>query len=367
MTASGRAVVRGCALVTATLALVVVAGSPALAHGTTPDASNFASRVTGNIAMVDGERGADTQTPSGVRWRILGADALLQVHNIGDADVIVTGYNNEPFLRVGPEGTFENRRSPATYLNADRYAQAEVPPDAAADAQPEWRKVSDEPQWQWHDHRIHWMAQEFPPQIDESSDRAQTVLEWTVPYEVADQQLAVQGVLEWIPPGPVWPWLVGAAVTVVLPTAVFIGRGQDRAASRSLVVVLAVVAVAGVAVAIGDVLATPAAVGASAWAVIQTLVPAAIAVALAGSVWRNQPPDEELGPAMTLLVAAAILAISSGFVQLAELRSSQIVNALPSWSVRAVVAASLAVVVPALLLLVSPGPTVSPARSPHPA
>jgi hypothetical protein len=373
-TAAGRAAVlggrgvrarmgRGCALVTVAVALVVVTAPPALAHGPTPDASNFASRVTGNVTMVDGKPGADAAPPPGVQWRILGADALLQVHNTGDSDVIVTGYNSEPFLRVGPEGAFENRRSPAAYLNADRYAQVEVPPDADAAAEPEWRKLSDEPRWQWHDHRIHWMAQESPPQVEESSGVTQTVLDWNVPYQVADQQLAVQGVLEWIPPGPMWPWLVGAAAAVVVPVAMLAGRGRSHAATRALIAIAVAVAVAGIVVAIGDVLATPASLGANAWAVTQTLVPAAIAVALAGSVWRHAPSDEEAGTATTLLVAAAILAISGGFVRLAELRSSQIVNALPPWSVRAVVAASMVAVVPALLLMLSRDRTASPDRT----
>lgn len=360
-------VARLCALITATLALLVGTGAPALAHGPTPDASNFASRVTGNVTMVDGEPEADLPVPAGLQWRVLGADALLEVHNTGDQDVVVTGYNSEPFLRVGPAGTFENRRSPATYLNADRYAQAEVPPDADEEAEPEWRKISDEPLWQWHDHRIHWMAPESPPQVEENSGVTQTVLEWTVPYQIADQQLAVQGVLEWIPPPPVWPWLAGAAVAVVLPVAVFAGRGQRHNAMRALVVVLATVAVAGVVVAVGDVLATPASVTANAWAVTQTVVPAAIAVVLAGSLWRPTPSDEESGAGTTLLVAAAILGISGGFVRWTELSSSQIVNALPSWSVRAVVAASLAVLAPALLILASPDRTVSPDHPQHAA
>lgn len=367
-----RPLARLCALVAAALALVVVTGSPALAHGSTPDATNFASRVTGNVALADGEPAGDAAVPPGVQWRILGADALLAVHNTGNTDVIITGYNSEPFLRVGPEGTFENRRSPATYLNADRYAQVEVPPDADAEAEPQWRKISDEPRWQWHDHRIHWMAQESPPQVEENAGVAQTVLEWTVPYQVGGRQLAVRGLLEWIPPGPVWPWLVGAATAVVLPVAVFAGRGQQRAATRALVVVLAIVAVAGVAVAVGDVLATPAGLGASAWAITQTLVPAAIAVALAGTLWRRAPDDDESGgkgsgPGTTLLVAAGILAIGAGFVRLAELRSSQIVNALPPWSVRAVVAASLVVLVPALLIMISPDRRATPEPAPQTA
>ncbi|HSK91008.1 MAG TPA: hypothetical protein VK875_06835 [Euzebyales bacterium] len=333
--------------------LTVLLATPALAHGATPDATNFLSRVTGTVLMHDARPAGAAAAPPGVRWRVLGADALLQVDNTGNADVVVTGYDGEPFLRVGPEGTFENARSPATYLNADRYAQVEVPPAADPDAAPDWRRISDASRWQWHDHRIHWMAPDSPP-VDRASGATQTVLEWTVPYRVDERDLGVQGELLLVPPGPVWPWLAGAAAAVLVPVVallVFTGADPERA-TRGLVVVIGLVAAGCVAVSVGNALATPASLAADLWAVVQAALPALLAVALAGSLWRRGPEDEASGTGTSLLVAAGVLAVGCGLLRLTELQSSQLVNALPDWAVRATAAGGLTVVLPAALLLV---------------
>ena len=112
--------------------LVVVPAAPASAHGPTPDGTNYRSTVTGVV----GSDGAPDSVP-GITWRVLGGDGLLQVRASGDAEVVVTGYDEEPFLRVGPDGVFENRNSPAAYLNGDRYAAITVPSHVDADAPPD--------------------------------------------------------------------------------------------------------------------------------------------------------------------------------------------------------------------------------------
>lgn len=337
------------------LLLTALPGTPALAHGSTPDASNFRSSVVGTVRMTGGRPAGATEV-QGVTWRVLGADALLQVHNTGDAEVVVLGYDGEPFLRVGPDGVFENRRSPATYLNADRFGQRAAPPGTDAQAAPEWRKVDDDPRWQWHDHRIHWMARGDPPLVERAPDVVHTVLEWSVPFRVSDRDLALQGTLEWIPPVAVWPWLAGAAAVMVLPVLVLAAcRAGERAFARAVVGLIAVVAAACVVVAVGDVLAVPASLADNGWAVAQTVLPVVVAVALAAPSWRPEPDADEAGTATTLLVAACILAIGCGLARLAELRASQVVTALPPWTVRAVAAASLAVLAPALLTMAIAG------------
>jgi hypothetical protein len=360
------------ATVTVALVVVVLTGTPALAHGSAPDASNFLSSVVGTVQLVDGEPAGQVDPPPGVTWRVLGADALLQVENTGDDDLVVPGYDGEPFLRVGPQGVFQNVRSPATYLNADRNGTGEIPPEADPRAAPEWRRVTTTPRWQWHDHRIHWMAPTRPPQVQRQPDVAQTVLEWQVPFGLAGQDLAVQGVLRWIPPGAAWPWLIGAAAVAALPGLVvlLVRRGRPgehggapalRGVLRAAIIATAVVAVGGVVVAAGDVLATPASVGADVWAVAQTLLPAVLSVALAASLWRDDLSDAESRSTGSLLIATAILAIGCGVTRSAELRSSQIVNALPPWFVRAAIAASLTAIVPPLLMM------LASARMPRPA
>jgi hypothetical protein len=39
------------------------------------------------------------------------------------------------------------------------------PQEQANQAHQEWRHVSDQPTFTWHDHRIHWMAQQRPPVV----------------------------------------------------------------------------------------------------------------------------------------------------------------------------------------------------------
>ena len=50
-----------------------------------------------------------------VRIRDLGR--RIELVNDTDQDVVVLGYQSEPYLRVGPAGVFENGRSPSLYQN----------------------------------------------------------------------------------------------------------------------------------------------------------------------------------------------------------------------------------------------------------
>lgn len=119
-----------------TAGLLVVLAAPALAHGGGgSDATNFRSAV---LRVIGEDTGDAERTPAadvpGLSWRVLAGDALLAVDNRTGREVAVPGYEGEPYLRIGPDGVFENRNSPATYQNNDRYAQSTVPTHASADA-----------------------------------------------------------------------------------------------------------------------------------------------------------------------------------------------------------------------------------------
>jgi hypothetical protein len=41
--------------------------------------------------------------------------------------ILVPGYDGEPYLRFTADAVYRNERSPATYLNEDRYGGVELP------------------------------------------------------------------------------------------------------------------------------------------------------------------------------------------------------------------------------------------------
>ena len=106
------------------------------------------------------------------------ADRLLLRNHTGKT-VTVYGYSGEPYARVLPDGAAEqNMRSPAVYLNTNFYANVTVPPSASATAPPQWEAVDRTGQFEWHDHRIHWMSPVTPPEVKDTSKRTK-IFGWT--------------------------------------------------------------------------------------------------------------------------------------------------------------------------------------------
>ncbi|MGH9032785.1 MAG: hypothetical protein ACRDZV_11725, partial [Acidimicrobiia bacterium] len=100
-------VARVIASVVVAAAATGLAAAPAAAHGTSgPDATNYETRV----------HEISPPTP-GLSVRAIDLGERLELRNTTGTDVVVLGYHDEPYLRVGPDGVFENRRSPAAYLN----------------------------------------------------------------------------------------------------------------------------------------------------------------------------------------------------------------------------------------------------------
>jgi hypothetical protein len=152
----------------------------------------------------------------GMQLRVVGGDAFLELTAPTGVEVIVAGYQGEPYLRFAPDGTVsENRRSPTTYLNEDRYGGGAAPPDASPDDPPAWREVAGDGRYAWHDHRIHWMLPQAPPGLG-SGDQ---VVDGEVRLQVDGRDVEVRVISRWFAPPSSLPLVTGAvaglAVTVV--------------------------------------------------------------------------------------------------------------------------------------------------------
>ena len=158
------------------------------------------------------------------------ADRLLLRNDTGQT-VTIYGYSGEPYARVRSGGaTEQNRRSPAVYLNTSFYGQVTVPPSASATAPPAWETVDRTGQFEWHDHRIHWMSPVTPPQVKDTSKRTK-IFDWSVPIRVGNTPGAIRGELFWTPESSSAPTglIVGSIVVVVLAAAaVLIARRRRR-------------------------------------------------------------------------------------------------------------------------------------------
>jgi hypothetical protein len=149
-------------------------------------------RYRSNIASV-------TPNVPGLSLQVLEfADRLLLTNHTGRT-VTVYGYQGEPYARVLANGTAEqNARSPATYLNTSFYGNVKVPPTASPSARPQWVVVDRTGQFEWHDHRIHWMSPLLPPAVKDKS-KLTLVFDWQVPIAVGVRKGAVTGQLFWTP------------------------------------------------------------------------------------------------------------------------------------------------------------------------
>jgi len=298
---------------------------PAMADPAVP--TNYTSEVTGIEPAVDG-----------VEAEVVGGDAFLSVHAGPGTELVVLGYRDEPYLRIDPEGAvWRNRRSPATYLNDDRYGQREIPAEAEAAADPEWELIGGQGRWSWHDHRIHWMSPDRPPQL--TGDREQEVFEWEVPMLVDGEEVVVTGRLAWRPDVSPFPAaLVGLAGLIPL---VAVRRRSSALMSWFAIGAGGVGAVA----AIGQWLASPA--DARGFPVAATFLGVAVVVALASLRF------DRARSARSAAIAGALLA-GWGWSRLATLTRPIVPSVNPEWLDRGatalVLVTGVAVVVAALTL-----------------
>jgi len=248
------------------LAGLLVAG-PAQAHvGGGTAGSDFDGRVL-----------AVTPSMPGVSVRVLQFGDDVELVNASSTEVMVPGYSDEPYLRIGPDGVWRNRNSPATYINLDLYGRASLPAYADSHAVPDWEQVSTEASYVWHDHRTHWMsAGRLPPEVAADPSRPHRVFEWEIPVFHGARKAVVTGELTWSPPPS--PWLVWPLYLVL--ALLGLAAGLLARSPRPLGVLLLVGAVA----AVWHAATTPApaaSTGSHAGALVSALLPAVLVLLMA--------------------------------------------------------------------------------------
>jgi hypothetical protein len=211
----------------------------------------------------------------GVDVEVVGGDSFLQMRVDRGHEVVVEGYQGEPYLRFRSDGGVDrNARSPASYTNESRDGtEVDMPADADSDAEPRWERVAGGGSYAWHDHRIHWMDPNEP-----EGDPGQVVRRWTVGLTVDGRDTSVRGRLLWVEPVSPWPW----AALGLVATAALVVAGTRRSGRWSALV------------------AGPA-----------TVVGAALALGVGASQFTDAPAQ---GAASPLLVAVPVVGLGAALV-----------------------------------------------------
>ena len=209
-----------------TLLLLVSLAPYAVAHG------------GGSVNYISQVRAAPGD---GVTVAVQDRDDRLEVRNKGKRTVTIYGYNREPYARILSSGQVQvNQRSPALYLNEDRYAEVKIPTKADSKAAPQWKTLDNTGAFDWHDHRIHWMVKSRPGKVKDPDQRTK-IFDWKVPVRVGSQPATVRGDLYWVPkPGGSFPLaagialaaLVGASIVLVVVVRRRRSRGSGPAAPK---------------------------------------------------------------------------------------------------------------------------------------
>jgi hypothetical protein len=317
----------GAAAFAATLALVALSrADPAAADPPVP--TDYRSTVD-----------AIEPVAEGVRAEVVGGDGFLELRVERGHEVVVTGYQGEPYLRFGPDGTVErNRRSPATYVNDSRDAVADVPGSADPEADPEWATVAHGGAYAWHDHRIHWMGTERPA----GAEPGEWTKPWAVDIEVDGNPTRIHGTLALIDDVNPLPWVaLGLAVAAAV---VIVGRRRPLTVAT---VAAAVAAALATGVGWAQRADAPADSGVSPLLVavpIVGLAAAGLGIALRRRLGRRA--------AVALTLAAAAAVAGWGVLRLDVLSKPVLPTVLDAWVDRAGTTLALALAVASAALVV---------------
>jgi hypothetical protein len=312
-------------VVTATAALVLlVNAAPAWAHGVSGlQPTDYRTKVRGVTPAI-----------TGLRVRAVDLGGKLELTNTSSTDVVVLGYQQEPYLRVGPRGVFENTWSPAVALNRTTTPTGAPSHDVDPAAVPTWRRVSSGVKAAWHDHRAHWMAVSLPPEVRRDSSRTHVVIRnWHVPLTYGARTADVTGDVLWVPGPSPWRWAAGAFGIAAIVT---IGA-RSRRWPVVLGVALALLVAAEVAHVAGIWGASTASTFSKTGSSLYSLAGCLVGLGALAMLPRREPLDAT----PIVLIAAVFLFITGGLADVTALTRSQLPSTLPDAAARGVVTAAL--------------------------
>ena len=159
----------------------------------------------------------------GLNVQVLGFDNQYQLIDRTGKTVVILGYQGEPYGRILPDGTVQvNVRSPAYYLNQDRFGTTPVPKSASPKAAPVWKYEDKTGRFIWHDHRMHWMAHTVPNQVKDQHKRTK-IFNYSIPISVNGKHVTLTGTLFWRGTPKGFPTgAIVALVAIVLAAATFV-------------------------------------------------------------------------------------------------------------------------------------------------
>ena len=172
-------------------ALVLAGAGPASAHtgNHLPDSKYYNSVITSESPQV---QGLDLSL-------IKSGESITLTNNTGKT-VEVSGYTGEEYLRFDAQGVWQNNNSLSSFLNGSLVINgfAQQLSQNQGNKPPDWKKIADGNTYSWHDHRMHWMAQERPPMVAADPHNPHKVFEWSMDLTVDGTPVVVKGTLSWL-------------------------------------------------------------------------------------------------------------------------------------------------------------------------
>jgi hypothetical protein len=305
------------------IAFLLVTAAPASAHG------------LGGLTPTNYQTHLQHVTPHvpGLHVSVTDLGTKVELTNRSAHDVVVLGYDGEPYLRVGPRGVFENIHSPATYLNRSTTISAAPPKQADAKAAPVWKRVSGGDTARWHDHRAHFMGNDDPPEVARDPGQRRVVDNFEIPMRTNGTSVVAHGQIIYVPPPSPWPWVVGA---VVLAGIVF-ALARTRSWRTAFAVTLGLLALTEIVHVVGLWGGSTASAGTKFVESAYSL--GGILLAVVGLVWMWRKGVESAVP--LVLVATIFLFVAGGLADVTTLFNSQVPSTFSATFARVLVTLTL--------------------------